>query len=312
MPATIEPLDLNHLRLFEKVASLSSFSAAARVLQMPKSNVSRSIAKLEATLGTRLFQRTTRQVVLTAAGSALQERCATILAGLDEAIEYVGGLADAPQGHLKISAGIGFGINVLADILPEFLRRYPNVRVTLDLSTQAADLVGASVDCAVRMGPLSDSSMVAVRLGVMDRLLCASPTYLAAHGYPAELGDLAAYDAIEMPTPDGRPRSWEFCRASETVRVEPNPRVQVDEALTIYRLVLNGAGIGIVSGYLGSPAIASGKLVRLLPDWSLPPLAISLVFPSRRELAPAVRAFAEFLKEGGLPDAPWQGNVLAT
>ena len=160
-------LDLNALRVFEKVASLKSFTAAARALGLPKSNVSRAIARLEAELGSRLFQRTTRDVALTLTGEALLERSTEIIASLGEALAYVGGLAGQPRGVLKVSAGMGFAVNVLAEQLPEFMRRYPEIVIALDLETRTADLVADAVDVAVRLGPLPDSDLVAVRRDVV-------------------------------------------------------------------------------------------------------------------------------------------------
>lgn len=310
MTETIEPIDLNHLRIFERVASLASFSAAAHALGIPKSNVSRNISKLEVTPGTRLFQRTTRTVALTAAGAALNERCKVLLAGLDEAIDYVSGLADTPRGHIKVSTGIGFGINVLSELLPGFLERYPDIRLTLDMSTRVADLVAEGVDCAVRLGPLPDSSLVSARLGTLTRYACAAPAYLARRGTPVTVRDLEQHDTIEMPASGGRAIPWLFRKGEETVRIEPRPRVMVDEALTIHRLVRNGAGIGIVSAYLCGPDILAGRLVQLFADWTCPPVPVSLVYPSRRELAPAVRVFAEFLKEAGAKAAWWREDPL--
>src|SRR5262245_29042651 len=169
MTGTIESIDLNHLKVFERVAALGGFSAAARALGLPKSNVSRAIGLLEASLGTRLFQRTTRSVLLTAAGEALRDRCATLLEGLDEALEYVSSLSGAPRGHIKISAGIGFGVNVLSELLPVFLERFPEIRVTLDLSTRVTDMVAEGVDCAIRFGPLPDPTLVSTQLGTLRR-----------------------------------------------------------------------------------------------------------------------------------------------
>lgn len=310
MEGTIEPLDLNHLRVFDRVASLASFSAAARALGLPKSNVSRGVAKLEATLGARLFQRTTRNVVLTPAGEALKERCAALLTGIDETVDYISSLTDTPRGPLKISAGIGFGINVLGDLLPGFLDRYPDVQVTLNLSTRTADLVSEGVDCAIRLGPLPDSSLVATQLGVINRYLCASADYVARRGAPATPNDLPAHDTIEMPSPDGRGRPWVFHKEGGSASIQPHPRIFVDEALTIFRLVQNGAGLGVVSAYLCGPEIAAGRIVRLLPEWTCPPLPVSVVFPTRRELRPAVRAFADYLKETSLPGRGWRSDPV--
>jgi LysR family transcriptional regulator, regulator for bpeEF and oprC len=303
-------LDLNHLRVFEKVASLKSFSAAACELNLPKSSVSRAIVKLEDELGARLFQRTTREVALTPTGEALRIRCVNIIDRVGEAVDYVGGLTAEPRGILKISAGVGFGINVLSEALPNFIRRYPSIDLKIELSSRAADLVSESVDVAIRMGPMPDSSMVAIRLGNIKRYLCAAPSYLEINGTPQKIEDLASFDAIEMPGADGRARPWNFSRKRETVKVDPSTRICVDEVLTLTRLVVNGAGLGILSGYLCEPEIIAGRLVRLLPEWVPPDVLVSLVFPSKRELAPTVRAFVDFMKEISQPGQSWQKDSL--
>jgi len=307
---TIESLDLNHLRVFARVAFLGGFSAAARALGLPKSNVSRAVAQLETALGARLFQRSTRSVVLTAAGEALRDRCATLLEEINETVEYISSLTGEPRGHIKLSAGIGFGVNVLSELLPGFLDRYPEIRITLDLSTRLTDMVTEGVDCSIRFGPMPDSSLVSTQLGAMHRYLCASPSYLAKRGSPVSVRDLNKHDTVEMPGTDGRAFPWFFRNGDETIRIDPQPRILLDEALTIHRLVRNGAEIGVISAYLCGPDITSGRLTQLFPDWSLPALPVSLVYPSRRELAPAVRAFADFMKEASLRGQSWQLDPL--
>lgn len=297
--------------MFEKVASLKSFTAAARALGLPKSNVSRAIARLEDDLGTRLFQRTTRAVMLTLTGQALLDRSSDIIANLSEALAYVGSLAGQPRGLLKISAGMGFGVNVLAEQLPEFLLLYPDIEIALDLESRAADLVAEAVDVAVRLGPLPDSGLVAVKLGEMRRYLCAAPAYLDRCGTPLSIEDIARHDTIDMPGPDGRARPWTFSCATETLRIETRPRISVNEALTIHRLVSNGAGLGLLTGYICAPEIAAGRLVHLFPDWSPSAVEVSLVFPSRRELSPVVRAFVDFMKRGSAPGILWLDDPLA-
>jgi DNA-binding transcriptional LysR family regulator len=299
-------LDLNDLQIFERVAALSSFSEAARALALPKSNVSRSVARLEEALGARLFHRSTRDVTLTSAGVALRDRAREIVERAGEALDYVGSLAHRPLGKIKVNSGVGFGINVIAAHLPEFLQRYPEVNVTLDLETRVADLVAEGIDIAVRLGPLRDSGLIATHLGTLGRYLCASPAYLARQGTPQSIDELKTHDVIEMPGVDGRPRAWVFTRDGEECSVALPPRVAVNEALTIYRLVTSGSGIGVISGYLCASAFASGQLVRLMPEWALPSLEVSLIFPSKRELSPAVRAFVDFMKELSEPGEHWQ------
>ena len=303
-------LDLNDLQVFERVAALHGFTEAARALGLPKSNISRSVARLEGALGVRLFHRSTRVVTLTSAGIALRDRARDIIERAGEAFDYVGSLSRGPRGAIKINSGIGFGLNVLGPELPTFLQRYPDVDVILDLESRSADLVGEAIDVAVRVGPLHDSSLIVVRLGAMRRYLCGGRSYVERRGTPASIHALKDHDVIEMPGSDGRPRPWVFNQDGKQSRVALHPRVTVNEALTVHRLVLSGAGIGIVSGYLCAPGLADGSLVHLLPEWNLPPIEISLVFPSRRELSPAVRAFADFMKEISRPGELWQNEPL--
>ena len=300
--------DFNSFRVFERVAALKSFTAAGRALGMPKASVSRSIARLEAELGARLFQRTTREVALTLTGQALLERSAQITRALNETLAYVGGLSGPPRGVLKVSAGIGFGVNVLAEQLPDFLLRYPDIDITLELESRTADLVGEAIDVAVRLGPLPDSGLVAVKLGEMRRFLCATPAYLERRGTPKSFDELSRHDTIDMPSPEGRVRPWIFSRGKETARLEMTPRVSVNEALTIHRLVLNGAGLGILTGYICGPEIAAGRLVHLFPEWLITSVEVNLVFPSRRELAPAVRAFVDYMKEVNRSGSMWMSR----
>ncbi|WP_022698253.1 LysR family transcriptional regulator [Euryhalocaulis caribicus] len=303
-------IDLNDLRIFERVAALGGFSRAAEALGMPKSSASRAVARLEEALGVRLFQRTTRQISLTSAGDILFERSRTMLAGLEDALALTADLAEAPRGALAISAGIGFGINVLADQLPGFLTRYPDVRVSIDLTSRNAELVSERIDVAIRIGALSDSSMVATRLGTLPQYLCAAPAYIDGHGRPNAPNDLAEHQAIVMPGPGGRPRPWQLTRDGRTEKLEPDALVVVNDALTISKLVLGGAGIGALSAYLCGEAILSGYLERLLPDWSLPPLPVSLLFPSGREVSPSVRAFVDYMREANRSGAAWLEDPL--
>jgi LysR family transcriptional regulator, regulator for bpeEF and oprC len=305
-------LDLNDLRVFSSVARLGSFSAAARETGMPKSSVSRGIARLEHALSTRLVQRTTREARLTASGIMLQERCLGILARIDEAVDEVGSLTGGPRGLLRVSSGIAFGVNVLAHMLPAFIERHPHVNVSLDLTSRSVDLVGEGVDVAVRIGPMPDAEFVATQLGTLHRYACAAPAYLERRGEPETIEALAAHDRVEMPGSNGRPRPWCFSRVGEaSITVETEPRIAVNDPATIHRLVLNGAGIACLSGYLCGPDIAAGRLIQLFPEWRLPPLDVSLVFPSNRELSPAVRAFVSYMKSVSAIGLSWQDDILA-
>lgn len=305
-------IDLNDLRVFEKVAATSSFSVAGRALGLPKSTVSRNIARLEQQLGARLFQRTTRAVILTAAGEALQMRCIELMSRIDETVTYVESLAGEPRGVLRVSAGIGFGINVLSRHLPAFLARFPHVDVALDLTSRDLDLVAERVDVAIRMGPLPDSALVATRLGNVRRCLAAAPDYLARHDKPLTPADLSSHECIEMPRGDGRMRTWHFHRRGEMATVDVHNRVSVNDALTIHQLVRNGAGLGVLSTYLCVDDFTEGRLVQLLTDWDIAPVEVNLLFPSKRELSQTVRSFVDFMREVSVPNEHWQGGIVAT
>jgi len=304
-------LDLNGLRVFERVASLRSFAEASRGLGMPKSSVSRSVARLEVELGTRLLQRTTRKVVLTEAGDALMERCTEILGRVEETVDYVGGLASAPRGTLRIAASNAFGASALSKLLPEFLRLFPDVNVRLELSGEPADLLADGLDAAIHVGPMPDSGLIAFKLGALSRHLCVSPAYLERRGAPATLKSLTLYDRIETPGRKGPPRPWIFRRGDVTETINAQPRICVDDALTIRRLIINGAGIGVISGLFCARDIEAGRLVQLFPDWKLDDTDFSIVFPSRRDLSPVVRAFVDFMRAASKPEASWQQRPMS-
>lgn len=304
-------VDLNQLRIFERVAALQSFSEAARALGLPKSTVSRGVAKLESELGTRLFHRSTRQVTLTQAGLVLHERSAAILSQVVRMVEHVAGMGSGLRGLLKVTAGIGFGINVLSHLVPRFMALYPSVEVSVELTSRPVDLIAEGIDVAVRFGPMKDSNLVTTRLASLQRYLCASPQYLAARGVPTTLEKLADHDTVEMPGLDGKPRHWVAVTADgETIKIPLRPRLSVNDPLTIYRMVVSGAGIGCLTGYLCVPDIHTGRLVQLFPHLTIPAAEINLVFPSSKALSPTVRAFVEFMKANASSGLAWPVDSL--
>ena len=303
--------DLNDLKVFEKVAALESFSGAARALGIPKSTVSRCIARLEAQLGIRLVQRTTHSVRMTQAGLALKGRCTEILSRVDEAIDYVSGLNSRPKGLLKISVRIGFGHFVLSRILPGFIDRYPGVDVSLELTNRSVDLVAEGIDVLIRMGHMPDSRLIAMGLGTMQRYLCAAPSYLEARGSPQSIEELKDHITIEMPGINGMPPTWKFFKDGHEVKFRIPPRLLVNDPGMIYQLVLNGAGIACISGYLSGPEIEAARLVRLFPEWTLPSVEINVVYASKRGLSPTVRAFVEHMKQTAASGKCWMDDPIA-
>lgn len=303
--------NLDDLKIFERVAALESFSAAGRALGIPKSTVSRCVARLETQLGVRLIQRTTHSVGLTHSGLALKERCTEILTQVSKAIDYVGSLNTAPRGTLKINATIGFGYFVLSETLPTFLERHPGIEISLDLTSHPVDLVAGGIDVAIRMGKLPDSRLVTTGLGTMQKYLCASPSYLSRRGVPKSTGELREHNTIEAPSPSGIPRIWQFYKnGREVEKYEVPPRLLVNDPGMIYQLVMKGAGIAGLPGYLSAPEIIAGRLIRLFPEWTLPPVDISLVYASTRGLSPAVRAFVEHMREQAAAGKFWMDDPI--
>jgi DNA-binding transcriptional LysR family regulator len=258
------------------------------------------------------MQRTTHHVRLTEAGMALQMRCTEILARIVEATDYISSLNASPKGCLKISAGIGFGYFALAEILPSFMERYPGVDVSVDLTSRSVDLVAEGIDVAIRMGEMADSRLVTTGIGRMHRYLCAAPSYLTRRGVPQNLEELKNHTTVEMPGNDGTPRTWRFhVKGREVSHLEVPPRLLVNDPGMIHRLVVNGAGIACISGYVAGPDILTGRLVRLFPEWELTPVEVSVLYPSNRALSSTVRAFVEHIKHAAKSGTLWMDDPIA-
>ncbi|MDT8262351.1 LysR family transcriptional regulator [Roseomonas sp. DSM 102946] len=192
-------INVDDMRAFQTVARMLSFSGAGRVLSVRKSAISRSIRRMEALLGVRLFERTTREVVLTEAGRTLLGRFDEIVARVDEVVDLATSLASHPRGRLKLTAGIGFGMEVLTEVLPEFSLTFSEVDVSLELTSKTVDLVAEQTDVAFRMGPMLDPKLVATRLGSIACLLCASPAYVRRRGWPKSVDELRTHDLLVIP-----------------------------------------------------------------------------------------------------------------
>jgi len=291
-------IDMDDVRAFQKVGLLLSFSAAGRVLGVRKSAISRSIQRLEKALHVRLLERTTRGVALTDAGRVILEQLGGVLSQMDEVVDLAASLSAHPRGRLKVSAGIGFGLEVLTELLPEFSRAYPEIAIVLDLTSRTVDLVAEQVDVAFRMGPLVDSSLIATRLGAIGCQLCAAPSYLERRGVPRSTKDLSDHDLLAIPRANGLPGRWTFAGPKgKRSTIDMSPRLTANDPHAIFQLVLNGAGIAAVANYMAVPEIERGRLVRVLPEAGVPAVEVSLVMPSNRERSPASRAFTAFIRK---------------
>lgn len=293
------------LEAFTKVAETQSFSEAARRLRSSKSAVSRHVAALETDLGARLFHRTTRSLTLTEAGRDYFARTSRILADLEEANASVTQLQAAPRGHLRVNAPMSFGFLHLAPALGDFLARYPEIELDVTLSDRFVDLVDEGVDVAVRIGSLTDSSLVARRLASIRRVLCASPDYLARRGVPQTPDDLKSHDCLSN-TNINITREWRFVHPDgKPWPIEVKGRMSANSGDMLRVAALHGHGFVHLPTFIVGDDLRAGALVSVLDPYIAQDLTLNAVYPTARHLSPKVRAFVDFLAERFGGDKPY-------
>ncbi|WP_175882823.1 LysR family transcriptional regulator [Burkholderia sp. BCC0044] len=297
---------LQAMRVFARVAHLGSFTKAAEQLQLPRPTVSNAVQYLEKHLKIRLLQRTTRRVALTAEGATYYERCVQLLADLDDAETLFEDAGASPRGLIRVDLPERFALTQVIPALPDFHARYPDLRVVISMTDRFVDLVADGIDCAVRVGVLSDTSLVARRVGEMAQINCASPAYLARHGTPRSPDELPDHVAVGyFSSRTGRELDWEYADmdSDEVHTVKMRSVVSVNSSQAYLACCL--AGLGLVQAPRDglAPLLADGSLVEVLPEWQAPPLPVSVVFPHSRHLAPRVRIFVDWLAQtlGGTP-----------
>lgn len=287
-------MDLNELLIFTRVVEAGSFTAGARRLAMPKSSVSRKVAELEDRLAARLLQRTTRKLGLTDAGRVFYEHSARIVAAVAEAEQAVGRLHEVPCGLLRVSAPLS--LPMLGPIVTEFLQRYPQVQLELVCSERVVDLVAEGFDLAIRAGTLFDSSLVARRLGVIERVLIAAPAYLKRHGTPRTPADLARHACITFaagPTPS----RWTLLAGARQVEQTITSRLAVNDFEMMREAARAGLGIAWLPRFVCRAELQGGALRQILRDWCSAATPVHAVYPSTRHLAPKVVAFYELVRD---------------
>ncbi len=270
-----------------------SLSAASRALGMPLATVSRKVSELEEHLGTRLVLRTSRRLSLTEAGRAYVAACRRILEDLREAERTAAGEYRAPQGGLTITAPIVFGRLHVQPVVLDFLKAYPGVDVRLVLADRFVNLIDDHIDLAVRIGDLPDSSLIAMRLGSVRWVTCASPDYLASRGLPLQPEDLEAHDCIRF---DGfySPQAWTFAVGQQAMAVSISARFVVNTAEAAIDAALASAGVTRVLSYQVANAVRSGALTLLLRSFEPAPLPVSFLYSGQPLLPVKLRAFLDF------------------
>lgn len=290
---------LQQLMAFSRTARLGSFAAAARDLGCTPSTLAKSVGRLEANLGVKLFHRTTRQVSLTPDGEQLFLRCERVLAEVDELQSEAAGSRGTVSGTLRLDAPLTYGRRVLMPVLTRLLEAHPALELDLRLRDSYSDLAREGLDAAIRTGDLRDSSLVARRFDWQHLVLVASPAYLAARGRPQRIDELDGTHAavvFRMPT-TGRERPWQLSGPDGLVQeLTPRARVRVNDGEGMVAAALAGLGITQVPDNMVLDELRSGALVEVLPQCRPPAMPISVVMPSARLQPPRVRALVALLE----------------
>ena len=284
------------IETFVSVANRGSLSAAAQAEGVAPAIIGRRIDALEERLGVKLLLRTTRKVSLTFEGSAFLEDCQRVLNDFHnaEASVSLGGVK--ASGHLRVTAPAGFGRRHVAPLVPAFLDAHREVSISLDLSDRIADIVNESIDVAIRIGQLDDSSLIGVRLASNQRVVVASPAYLRERGVPAEPAALAGHDCLTFGNYGNQARGWLFTIDGQPSAVRVSGTMECNDGAVLHDWALAGKGLAWRSMWEVRADLAAGRLVTVLDAFAAPDNAIFAVFPQRRHLALRVRMFIDFLK----------------
>ncbi|TAL98664.1 MAG: LysR family transcriptional regulator [Paraburkholderia sp.] len=293
----MDSMDPKALLLFAKVVECSGISNAARMLSVPKATISRAISRLEASLGTRLLERTSRQMRLTESGETIYGHCQRIAEEIEEAKAAVGSIQGVTRGKLRLASPLTFGRSLLSPALPKFLARYPELHIELELTNRRVDPVEENFDVVIRLGPLADTSLIAKKLGVVEFAPCASPAYLNAKTKPKHPHDLSRHAIIDFFGGAER-HNWIFSRSGEKVEAEVVPSFDVNDPIVRRDAAVAGLGVALLPLFLVREEIEKGQLQVILPQWqSTRTNGIYALYPNRRSLSLKSRAFLAFLEE---------------
>ncbi|AOW11706.1 LysR family transcriptional regulator [Hydrogenophaga crassostreae] len=292
--------DLNDMLLFADVIEHGGFAAAGRAAQLPKSRLSRRVARLEAQLGVQLLQRSSRKLSLTAAGESFLKHCIEMRVAAQAAFETVAQAQKEPHGTVRLSCPVTLAQGGVAGLIPRFLMQYPQVRVEMRVLNRPVDPVEDGVDLALRVRHVIEDSatLVAKTFGHSRGVLVAAPALLARQGGPVNgPGDLARLDTVAMNTSDRR-GGWSFQGPDGSHYMHTHePRYVADDLLVLVEAAVLGVGAAMLPDFMCRGHLVAGRLVQLLPEWTPPPRIVHAVFPARRALVPAVRHLLDFLAE---------------
>ncbi|HZZ13699.1 MAG TPA: LysR family transcriptional regulator [Paraburkholderia sp.] len=289
---------LNGMGVLTAIVDSGSFAAAGQTLDMSQSGVSRSVARLEARLGIRLFDRTTRSVTLTDEGRRFYEQIVPLLGGLEEAAASAAQGASKVRGRLRVNMDPFFSRLVLGPRLSGFVDRFPDLQLELITRDQLGDMIAEGFDLAIRFGEPPVSSLIARKLLDTRILTVAAPSYLKKHGHPVAPADLEGGQHVCIKFRDpatGYPFSWEFHRARKKVVIAPQGRLTVNDVGTLHSACVAGQGVAQILALGAEPLLESGRLIELFPDWGDEVYPLHALYPSRHHPPAKVRAFYEFV-----------------
>ncbi|MFC0400880.1 LysR family transcriptional regulator [Paraburkholderia rhizosphaerae] len=289
---------LDALQLFTRIVEVQSFSRAADMLGIPRATATYAIKELETRLGTRLLERTTRQVRPTLDGQAFYERCVLVLGELDDAEASLRHVASNPRGVLRVDMHGTHATRIVLARIDEFRQRYPNVELVVSSGDRLVDLVREGVDCVIRAGNPRDSSLVARRLASMPQVICASPDYLARHGapdHPDQLGDHQAVRFFASGAANDYP--FELVVDGAIREYTIGGWMSVSDAENNVVCAMRGCGLIQVPRFHVDDELRDGRLVEVLAQWASPEMVVSALYPYRRQLSPRVRVFVDWLCE---------------
>lgn len=300
--------DLNDLALFAKVVEHRGFSAASRKLGIPKSRLSRRISGLEAALGVRLLQRSSRSLTVTSVGQLFYERCRAVVDLGQSAREAVQEAAAEAHGMVRVSCPMSLAQFWLTPLLPQFMSSHPRVRLMLEVTNRRVDPLAEALDVVIRVRrpPFQDSDLVVRPLGRTQDVLLASPALVQRLGQPTHPSQLSGWPTLSVASDDGR-HSWQFVVGDTSFDVSHEPRLATSDMYALRRAALDGMGAAVLPTSICNEQLRDGRLQPLLPDWSTPVGEIQAVFPSRRGMLPAVRALIDYLVMHS-PERPLAGE----
>jgi DNA-binding transcriptional LysR family regulator len=289
---------LSAMRAFVRVVETGNFTRAAQLLELPKPSVSKQVQLLESHLRTKLLNRTTRRVSVTADGAAYYERVVRILADMDE-LEGSMTLLQAPKGRLRVDVSGPLAMLCIIPSLPEFHERYPDIQVEIGVTDRVVDLIGENVDCVIRAGTVADQSLVARRIGEMHFITCAAPSYLQRHGEPTHPRDFEADHLVVgyFNATSPRPYPFNFSRDGERIEVRGRYIAAVNDSTAYVTAGVTGLGVIMAPTFVVDRQIAEGMLRPVLSDWTTDPIPLHIAYSPHRHLSNKLRVFVEWVSE---------------